>query len=150
MRGLLTVFRGYEIIKKMKKIWLMKVAFDFIHNFLQAVNFIGCLKKLKFRLLGLSWMQPRKRKVKVNLKERKRTLVKKIWNLREERPCTMSLRNYKWRRWMERWESVNIFFFFFFFFFLFRSGMHLPTEIVGFRWYGRYAASTVGIFFGTK
>ena len=29
---------------------------------MQAVKFIGCLKKLKFRLLGLSCTQPRKRK----------------------------------------------------------------------------------------
>ena len=34
-----------------------------------------------------------KRKEKVNLKERRRKPVKKIWSLREERPCAMSLRN---------------------------------------------------------
>ena len=46
-------------------------------------------------------------------------------------------------------ERVRTFFFFFFFFlfFLFRSGMHLLAETAGFR---RYAASTVGIFSGTK
>ena len=86
----------------MKKIWHMKVDFDFIHNF-------GCLKKLKFRLLGLSWTPPRKRTEKVNLKERKRMPVKKIWNLREERPCTMSLRNCEWRRWVGRWERELFF-----------------------------------------
>ena len=39
---------------------------------MQVVKFIGCLKKLKFRLFSLSCTQPRKRKEKVNLKERKR------------------------------------------------------------------------------
>ena len=34
-----------------------------------------------------------KRKEKVNLKERRRKPVKKIWSLREESPCAMSLRN---------------------------------------------------------
>ena len=76
---------------------------------MQVVNFIGCLKKLKFRLLGLSWTPPRKRTEKVNLKERKRMPVKKIWNLREERPCAMSLRNCEWRRWVERWERELFF-----------------------------------------
>ena len=116
---------------------------------MQAVNFIGCLNKLKFRLLGLSWTQPRKRKESVNLKERKRMPVKKIWNLREERPCAISLRNYEWHRWVERWESENFFFFFFFFcffffFFLFQSGMHLPAETVVFCQYGEYTAGMVG------
>ena len=116
----------------MKKIWHMKVDFDFIHNF-------GCLKKLKFRLLSLHWMQPRKRKEKVNLKERRRMPVKKIWNLREERPCTMSLRNCVWRQWVERWESENvIYLFIFYFFFLFRSGMYLRAETAKFCQYSRY------------
>ena len=31
---------------------------------MQAINFIGCLKKLKFRLFGIHWTQPKKRKEK--------------------------------------------------------------------------------------
>ena len=31
-----------------------------------------------------------------------------------------------------------------------QSGVHLPVEIAGFRWYGNYAAGTAGIFFSTK
>ena len=45
---------------------------------MQAINFIGCLKSLKFRLFGIHWTQPRKREEKVNLKESRRTPVKKI------------------------------------------------------------------------
>ena len=80
---------------------------------MQAVNFIGCLKKLKFRLFGIHWTQPRKkkeergkRKEKVNLKERRRTPVKKIWSLREETASDVG----EWRD-----ERVRTFFFFFFF-----------------------------------
>ena len=103
----------------MKTIW-HESYFWLYTSHLQAVNFIGCLKKLKFRLFGIHWRQPRKkkeergkRKEKVNLKERRRSPVKKIWSLREERPCAMSLRNCEWCRWVERWESENVFFFFF-------------------------------------
>ena len=129
----------------MKKNLTYEIYFWLYTSLLQAINFIGCLKKLKFRLFGIHWTQPRKRKEKVNLKERRRTPVKKIWNLREERPCAMSLRNCKWCQWLERWESENIFFFFFFF--LFRSGIHLLAETTGFR---RYVDGTTDIFFGTK
>ena len=73
---------------------------------MQVVKFIGCLKKLKS---SLSCTQRRKRK------ERKRNVgfaycyVKKIWNLREERPCGMRLRNCGWCQWVERsgeWEHL--------------------------------------------
>ena len=87
---------------------------------------------MKFRLFGIHWTQPRKkkeergnRKEKVNLKERRRTPVKKIWSLREETASDAG----EWRD--ERMRTF--FFFFFFFFFLFRSGMHLLVEIAGFR-----------------
>ena len=39
---------------------------------LQAVNFIGCLKKLKFRLFGLPWTQPRKKKEERRKKKEER------------------------------------------------------------------------------
>ena len=134
----------------MKTIW-HESYFWLYTSHLQAVNFIGCLKKLKFRLFGIHWTQPRKKKEKggkrkerVNLKERRRTPVKKIWSLREERPCTMSLRNCEWRRWMERWESENIFFFFLLLFlvsvqyaFIGRNSRISPIRLVHSR-YSRY------------
>ena len=39
---------------------------------MQAVNFIGCLKKLKFRLFGLPWTQPRKKKEERRKKKEER------------------------------------------------------------------------------
>ena len=31
---------------------------------MQAINFIRCLKKFKFRLFGINWTQPKRRKKK--------------------------------------------------------------------------------------
>ena len=109
---------------------------------MQAVKFIGCLKNLKS---SLSCTQQRKRK------ERKRNVgfaycsIKKIWNLREERPCGMRLRNYEWCQWVERsgeWEHL--------FFFFLGSDMHLPAEIRYFIWFGQNGLVWVGIYIRTK
>ena len=133
----------------MKKNLTYESYFWLYTSLLQAVKFIGCLKKLKFRLLSLHWTQPRKRKEKVNLKERRRMPVKKIWNLREERPCAMSLRNCKWCRWVERWESENVLFIYFFgYAFTGQNSRILPVRLVFFPVRNKWGIC-IGLLVGT-
>ena len=77
----------------------MKVTFNFIHHICKLSTF-WVFKEVELQTIWHTFdatknEERRKRKEKVNLKERRKTLVKKIWSLREERPYAMSLRNYE-------------------------------------------------------